>query len=59
MDEKVDKVLDEVMKLDGISPSDALEASTILMVEDHKLHIFYQAPIPMKKQYVLDLLKKK
>uniref|UniRef100_A0A803ML00 Myb/SANT-like domain-containing protein n=1 Tax=Chenopodium quinoa TaxID=63459 RepID=A0A803ML00_CHEQI len=33
MDEKVNKVLDEVMKLDGISPSEALEVATILMVE--------------------------
>uniref|UniRef100_A0A803MUC8 DDE Tnp4 domain-containing protein n=1 Tax=Chenopodium quinoa TaxID=63459 RepID=A0A803MUC8_CHEQI len=59
MDEKVNKVLDEVMKLDGISPSEALEVATILMVEEHKLRIFYQAPFNMKKQYAIDLLKKK
>uniref|UniRef100_A0A803N5Y7 Myb/SANT-like domain-containing protein n=1 Tax=Chenopodium quinoa TaxID=63459 RepID=A0A803N5Y7_CHEQI len=58
MDEKVNKVLDEVMKLDGISPSEALEVATILMVEEHKLRIFYQAPLNMKKQYAIDLLKK-
>uniref|UniRef100_A0A803KR82 DDE Tnp4 domain-containing protein n=1 Tax=Chenopodium quinoa TaxID=63459 RepID=A0A803KR82_CHEQI len=59
MDEKVNKVLDEVMKLDGISPSEALEVATILMAEEHKLRIFYQAPFNMKKQYAIDLLKKK
>uniref|UniRef100_A0A803L798 Myb/SANT-like domain-containing protein n=1 Tax=Chenopodium quinoa TaxID=63459 RepID=A0A803L798_CHEQI len=59
MDEKVNKVLDEVMKLDGISPSKALEVATILMAEEHKLRIFYQAPFNMKKQYAIDLLKKK
>ncbi|KAL2937210.1 hypothetical protein RDABS01_020659 [Bienertia sinuspersici] len=37
MDEKVNKVLEEVMKLDGISPSEALEVATILMAEEHKL----------------------
>ncbi|XP_056685595.1 uncharacterized protein [Spinacia oleracea] len=58
MDEKVNKVLEEVMKLDGISPSEALEVATILMAEEHKLRIFYQAPSNLKKQYVLDLLKK-
>ncbi|KAL2942781.1 Structural maintenance of chromosomes flexible hinge domain-containing protein 1 [Bienertia sinuspersici] len=36
MDEKVNKVLEEVMKLDGISPSEALEVATILMAEEHK-----------------------
>uniref|UniRef100_A0A803L8V0 Myb/SANT-like domain-containing protein n=1 Tax=Chenopodium quinoa TaxID=63459 RepID=A0A803L8V0_CHEQI len=51
MDEKVNKVLDEVMKLDDISPSEALEVATILMAEEHKLRIFYQAPFNMKKQY--------
>uniref|UniRef100_A0A803LJG9 DDE Tnp4 domain-containing protein n=1 Tax=Chenopodium quinoa TaxID=63459 RepID=A0A803LJG9_CHEQI len=59
MDEKVNKVLDEVMKLDGISPFKALEVATILMEEEHKLHIFYQAPFNMKKQYAIDLLTKK
>uniref|UniRef100_A0A803N4E2 Uncharacterized protein n=1 Tax=Chenopodium quinoa TaxID=63459 RepID=A0A803N4E2_CHEQI len=59
MDEKVNKVLDEVMKLDGISPSEALEVATILVAEEHKLRIFYQAPFNMKKQYAIDLLKKK
>ena len=59
MDEKVNKVLDEVMKLDGISPSEALEVTTILMAKEHKLRIFYQAPFNMKKQYAIDLLKKK
>uniref|UniRef100_A0A803M2X1 Myb/SANT-like domain-containing protein n=1 Tax=Chenopodium quinoa TaxID=63459 RepID=A0A803M2X1_CHEQI len=59
MDEKVNKVLDEVMKLDGISPSEALEVATILMAEEHKLRIFCQAPFNMKKQYAIDLLKKK
>ncbi|KAL2934901.1 D-alanine--D-alanine ligase [Bienertia sinuspersici] len=59
MDENVNKVLEEVMKLDGISPSEALEVATILMGEEHKLRIFYQAPTNMKKQYAIDLLKKK
>ena len=59
MDEKVNKVLEEVMKLDGISPSEALEVATILIAEEHKLRIFYQAHSNLKKQYVLDLLKKK
>ncbi|XP_021720008.1 uncharacterized protein LOC110687691 [Chenopodium quinoa] len=59
MNEKVNKVLDEVMKLDDISPSEALKVATILMAEEHKLHIFYQAPFNMKKQYAIDLLKKK
>ncbi|KAL2905902.1 putative phosphatase phospho2, partial [Bienertia sinuspersici] len=58
MDEKVNKVLEEVMKLDGIFPSEALKVATILMGEEHKLRIFYQAPTNMKKQYVIDLLKK-
>ncbi|KAL2905078.1 Pumilio domain-containing protein 5, partial [Bienertia sinuspersici] len=56
---KVNKVLEVVMKLDGISPSEALEVATIRMAEEHKLRIFYQAPTNMKKQYVIDLLKKK
>lgn len=56
LDDKENKVLEEVMKLDGISPS---EASTILMAEEHKLRIFYQAPMNLKKQYVIDLLRKK
>ena len=43
MDEKVNKILKEVVKLDGISPSEALEAATILIVENHRLRIFYQA----------------
>ena len=59
IDEKVNKVLEEVMKLDGVSPSEALEAATILIAEEHKLCIFYQAQQNLKKQYVLDLLKKK
>ncbi|CAO2822954.1 unnamed protein product [Amaranthus hypochondriacus] len=59
MDEKVNEVLEEVMKLDGVSPSEALEVATILIAEEHKLHIFYQAHSNLKKQYVLDLLKKK
>ncbi|CAO2830328.1 unnamed protein product [Amaranthus hypochondriacus] len=59
MDEKVNKVLEEVMKLDGISPSEVLEVATILIAEKHKLRIFYQAHSNLKKQYVLDLLKKK
>uniref|UniRef100_A0A803LHP0 Uncharacterized protein n=1 Tax=Chenopodium quinoa TaxID=63459 RepID=A0A803LHP0_CHEQI len=58
MDEKVNKVLDEMMKLDGTYPSEALEVAIILMAEEHKLHIFYQAPNNMKKQYTIDLLKK-
>ncbi|KAL2930230.1 ATP-dependent DNA helicase chl1 [Bienertia sinuspersici] len=59
MDEKVNKVLEEVMNFDGISPSEALEVVAILMVEEHKLRIFYQAPNNMKKKYAIDLLKKK
>ena len=58
MDEKVNKVLEEVMKLDGISPSEALEVAAILIAEEHKLRIFYQAYSNLKKQYVLDLKKK-
>ncbi|KAL2894720.1 Neuron navigator 3, partial [Bienertia sinuspersici] len=50
MDEKVNKVLEEVMKLDGISPFKALEVAIILMAEEHKLRIFYQAPTNTKKQ---------
>ncbi|XP_048495827.2 uncharacterized protein LOC125495195 [Beta vulgaris subsp. vulgaris] len=59
LDEKVNKILEEVMKLEGISPSEALEAATILMAHEHKLRIFYQAPVNLKKQYILDLLRKK
>uniref|UniRef100_A0A803N492 Myb/SANT-like domain-containing protein n=1 Tax=Chenopodium quinoa TaxID=63459 RepID=A0A803N492_CHEQI len=59
MDDEVNKVLEEVMKLDGVSPSESLEVETILMAEKHKLRIFFQAPTNLKKQYVLDLLKKK
>uniref|UniRef100_A0A803N0B5 Myb/SANT-like domain-containing protein n=1 Tax=Chenopodium quinoa TaxID=63459 RepID=A0A803N0B5_CHEQI len=59
MDDEVNKVLEEVMKLDGVSPSESLEVATILMAEKHKLQIFFQAPTNLKKQYVLDLLKKK
>ncbi|KAL2934377.1 hypothetical protein RDABS01_017497 [Bienertia sinuspersici] len=47
------------MKLDGISPSEALEVATILMAGKLKLRIFYQALTNMKKQYAIDLLKKK
>ena len=46
------------MKLDGVSPSEALEVATILITEEHKLWNFYQAHSNLKKQYVLDLLKK-
>ncbi|XP_048490093.2 uncharacterized protein LOC125492041 [Beta vulgaris subsp. vulgaris] len=59
LDEKVNKILEEVMKLEGVSPSEALEAATILMAHEHKLKIFYQAPVNLKKQYILDLLRKK
>uniref|UniRef100_A0A803LSG3 Myb/SANT-like domain-containing protein n=1 Tax=Chenopodium quinoa TaxID=63459 RepID=A0A803LSG3_CHEQI len=59
MDDEVNKVLEEVMKLDGVSPSESLEVATILMAEKHKLRIFFQAPTNLKKQYVLDLLKEK
>ena len=58
IDEKNNKVLEEVMKLEGVSPSEALEVATILMAEEHKLRVFYQAPPNLRKQYVLDLLKK-
>uniref|UniRef100_A0A803LZ68 Myb/SANT-like domain-containing protein n=1 Tax=Chenopodium quinoa TaxID=63459 RepID=A0A803LZ68_CHEQI len=33
MDDEVNKVLEEVMKLDGVSPSESLEVATILMAE--------------------------
>ncbi|XP_057807730.1 uncharacterized protein LOC131022301 [Salvia miltiorrhiza] len=59
LDDKANKVLEEVMKLDGLSPSEALEVATILMAEEHKRHIFYQAPMNLRRQYVIDLLKKK
>ena len=49
LDNKSNKVLEKVMKLDGISPSEALEAATILMVEEHKLQVFYQAPANLRK----------
>ena len=55
---KVNKVLEEVMKLDGVSPSEALDVVTILIAEEHKLQIFFQAHSNLKKQYVFDLLKK-
>ena len=37
LDDKNKKLLEEVMKLDCVSPSKALEVATILMVEEHKL----------------------
>ncbi|KAL2944179.1 60S ribosomal protein L13a, partial [Bienertia sinuspersici] len=53
MEEKVNKVLEEVMKLDGISPFETLEVATILMAEEHKLRIIYQAQINMKNNMPL------
>ena len=47
------------MKLDGVSPFEALEVATILIAKEHKLYIFNQAHSNLKKKYVLDLLKKK
>ncbi|KAL2930251.1 Terminase small subunit, partial [Bienertia sinuspersici] len=58
MDEKLNKVLEEVMNLDGISSSEALEVATIRMAEEQKLRIFYRAPTNIKKKYTFDLLKK-
>ncbi|XP_021746136.1 uncharacterized protein LOC110712017 [Chenopodium quinoa] len=43
MDDEVNKVLEEVMKLDGVSPSESLEVATILMAEKHKLRIFFSS----------------
>lgn len=58
LDDKANKVLEEVDKLDVLSPSEVLQVATILMEEEPKRHIFYQAPTNLRRQYVLDLLKK-
>lgn len=49
---------EEVRKLKGIYPLEALQAATILIGEEPKLRIFFYAPPNKKKQYVMDLLKK-
>ena len=56
--EKRHNVLDEVLKLEGVSPSEALEVASILMADEPKLHLFYRAPLNLRRQYVKDLLKK-
>ena len=57
LDDKNSKVLEEVMKLKGISPSEALEVTTILMAKEHRLQVFYQAHPSLRKQYMFDLFK--
>ena len=49
LDDKSNKVLEEVMKIDGISPFKALEVVTILIVKEHKLRVFYQALDNLRK----------
>ena len=43
LDDKSNKVLEEMMKLDVIFPSKVLEVATILMIEEYKPWVFYQA----------------
>ncbi|KAL8161624.1 hypothetical protein V2J09_013113 [Rumex salicifolius] len=47
LDNESNKILEEVLKLEVLSPSDALEVVTVLMAEEHKLRVFYQATTAM------------
>ena len=49
LDDRSNKILDKMMKLEGVSPFEALEVVTILMIEKHKLQAFYQASLNLRK----------
>ncbi|KAL8141736.1 hypothetical protein V2J09_014768 [Rumex salicifolius] len=49
LEEQSNRVLEEVMKLEGLAPSEALEVATILISEESKLRVFFQAPSSLKK----------
>lgn len=54
--DKCDKVLGELLRLEGVSPIEALDAANILTAQPNKLHIFFSCPADLKKQYVKNLL---
>ncbi|KAL6575414.1 hypothetical protein OROMI_012699 [Orobanche minor] len=56
MADKSSKVLGELLGLDGLSPTQAMEAANILTAQPNKLNIFFSVPSDLKKQYVLALL---
>ncbi|KAL2906328.1 Sec-independent protein translocase protein TATA chloroplastic [Bienertia sinuspersici] len=54
--DKCDKVLGELLRLDGLSPIEALDAANILTAQPNKLKIFFNCPTHLKKQYVKNVL---
>ncbi|KAL2895630.1 hypothetical protein RDABS01_000407 [Bienertia sinuspersici] len=53
---KNNKVLGELLQLDDLSPTEALEAANILTAQPHKLTVFFNCPPLLKKEYVKSLL---
>ena len=56
MTDKNNKVLGEILQLDGILPTQALEAANILIAQPHKLIVFFNCPPALKNEYVQGLL---
>ncbi|WCJ37202.1 hypothetical protein M5689_018354 [Euphorbia peplus] len=56
MRNKSNVVLNELLKIQGLTPTEALQAADILTAEQNKLRVFYQAPPDLRRQYVLGLL---
>ncbi|XP_021720860.1 uncharacterized protein LOC110688421 [Chenopodium quinoa] len=53
--DKCNKVLGELLQLDGLTPAEALEAANILTAQPNKLIIFFNCPTYLKRQYVKSL----
>ncbi|XP_065875330.1 uncharacterized protein [Euphorbia lathyris] len=56
MANKSNTVLEHLLQIEGLTSVEALQAADILTAEQNKLRVFYQAPLHLKRQYIMGLL---
>ncbi|GAB4855193.1 hypothetical protein Ancab_039753 [Ancistrocladus abbreviatus] len=53
MAEKGNKIVNDLLELEGLSQLEAMQAAVTLIAEPNKLVIFYQLPPELRRQYVV------
>ncbi|GAB4854688.1 hypothetical protein Ancab_023270 [Ancistrocladus abbreviatus] len=56
MADKSNRIVSELLQLEGITQMDAMQAATLLIAEPNKLIVFYQLPTELRSSYVLSIL---
>ncbi|GAB4850487.1 hypothetical protein Ancab_029793 [Ancistrocladus abbreviatus] len=54
MAEKSNKVVNNLLELEGLSQVEVMQAAETLIAEPNKLVVFYQLPLQLRRQYVVN-----